>query len=72
MKTKEFNVGDEVRYIPTHANGDSSHKDCENGIVTSVNDKKTLIFVKYYRNGMLQNTAELTSPIYLLLVKKGG
>lgn len=43
-----FKKGDLVRYIPTHAK-DSSHKDCENGVVSSTND--TFIFVKY-NNGI--------------------
>ena len=40
-----YSVGDKVRYVPNHAHGDIRHKDCEIGVVTSLNDK--YIFVKY-------------------------
>lgn len=40
-----FQVGDRVRYVPKHANGDLSHKDCENGIISSFND--WYVFVLY-------------------------
>jgi len=36
------------------------HGPKEIGIVSSVNDY--YVFVKYYRNGILQNTAEATRP----------
>jgi len=39
-----FKKGDLVRYIPSYAK-DSSHTDCENGVVSSIND--TFVFVKY-------------------------
>jgi len=42
---KEFLVGDKVTYVPRHAKGDASHPDCEEGIVTSMNDK--FVFVEY-------------------------
>ena len=45
MKTSDFKKGDKVKYIPTHANGDRKHKDCENGVVSSTNNK--FVFVKY-------------------------
>lgn len=34
-----------VRYIPAHANGYPNHKDCEDGVVSSTNDR--FVFVKY-------------------------
>lgn len=40
-----FSEGDCVRYIPMHAHGDPEHEDCENGVVTSTNDK--FVFVRY-------------------------
>jgi len=40
-----FNKGDLVRYIPAHAHNDINHKDCEDGVVSSINDK--FVFVKY-------------------------
>ena len=33
---KRFAPGEHVRYVPYHANGDASHPDCENGVVTSI------------------------------------
>ncbi len=42
---KDFQHGDAVVYIPNHANGDSHHPDCRNGIVSSVSEK--FVFVKY-------------------------
>lgn len=43
--TQDFSKGDSVRYVPRHANGDLNHKDCQNGVVSSVND--SWVFVKY-------------------------
>lgn len=40
-----FAKGTRVIYIPWHANGDSTHKDCQHGIVSSV--QKNFVFVKY-------------------------
>lgn len=41
----DFRVGDKVIYIPSHAKGDLTHKDCEKGIVTSLGEK--FVFVRY-------------------------
>lgn len=61
--------GDRVIYVPTHANGDINHPDCEYGIVSSWNNRG--IFVKYVRNGIPQMTAELTDPNDLYLEGRG-
>ncbi len=61
---EDFVPGESVRYIPFHADGDARHKDCENGVVSSQNG--TNVFVKYYRNGLLQSTAQATSPETLI------
>jgi len=45
MKDSVFYEGEHVRYIPGHAHGDICHADCENGIVTSTNEK--YVFVRY-------------------------
>ena len=58
MKIEEFEKGQYVTYIPLHAKGDRNHKDCERGVVSSWNDE--YIFVRYFRNGKLQYTAEAT------------
>ena len=33
---QRFPPGRHVRYVPYHAQGNASHPDCENGVVTSV------------------------------------
>jgi hypothetical protein len=42
-----FQVGDEVLYIPLHAQGKADHKDCEHGVVTSLSRNGDTIFVRY-------------------------
>jgi hypothetical protein len=59
-------IGKNVTYVPNHANGDREHKDSEQGIVSSVNEVRGIVFVKYIRNGILQQTAEGTDPSNLL------
>ena len=39
----DFGRGMHVLYVPRHANGDTKHKDCQQGIVSSKND--TYVFV---------------------------
>ena len=46
MTVNDFRRGDHVKYIPLHANGDARHKDCQTGVVTSVNED--FVFVKFY------------------------
>lgn len=41
-----FKRGDQVAYIPNHAEGDITHRDVELGFVTSINDK--FVFVRYW------------------------
>jgi len=50
---KAFKLGMKVTYFDF--NGPKEH-----GIVSSINDK--YVFVKYYRNGILQETAQATRP----------
>lgn len=50
MKKVIFKKGDKVRYIPNHAGGKLSHKDCENGTVTAFNNK--FVFVRYGNNSL--------------------
>ena len=45
MDLADFKKGIRVRYVPSHAHGDVSHKDCQNGVVSSVNSR--FVFVKY-------------------------
>lgn len=61
--------GDRVIYVPSHANGDLNHPDCEYGIIKTWND--TYIFVNYVKNGIPQMTAQATRPVDLFLDAKG-
>lgn len=45
MELSEFKKGMRVRYVPSHAYRDFRHKDCQNGVVSSTNEK--FVFVKY-------------------------
>lgn len=71
METSDFRKGVMVRYVPTHANGDTKHKDCQNGVVSSVND--CFVFVKYdnlictMTSGDEPYTAQATDPDDLVL-----
>jgi len=66
MKLTECKKGTRVRYVPRHAEGDTSHPDCQNGVVSSKND--TFAFVKYDNamctmvNGDEPYTAQATDP----------
>lgn len=51
-------IGSPVTYIPTHAKGDASHKDCEHGTISSYND--TYVFVRFHSpNGQACNPKDL-------------
>jgi hypothetical protein len=60
----DFQPGDRVTYVPTHAIEEFSkqrkHKDIEHGVVKSKNEK--FVFVNYVRHEILQHTAEATDP----------
>lgn len=60
LTVADFAPGDKVKYVPYHAHGNIAHPDCEHGIVTSTNEE--FVFARYYRNGILQHTAESTYP----------
>ena len=66
MRTTDFKHGDLVTYIPGHAFRDKEHPDCENGVVSSINN--VFVFVKYDTSGRAMVTgdedymAEATSP----------
>lgn len=62
--TADFTNGEQVRYVPAHADGDENHSDVECGYVNSSND--TYVFVRYERNGILQQTSQATSPTDLI------
>ena len=45
MKLSDFRKGNRVRYVPNHASGDTTHKDCQDGVVKRVSDQ--WVFVIY-------------------------
>ena len=45
MSPGDFKKGQRVRYVPRHAHGDENHEDCQEGAVSSTNDR--WVFVKY-------------------------
>jgi len=56
MNTEDFKKGDTVIYVPTHADGDRNHPDCEHGFVTSTNE--TFVLCKFYdKHGRLRTIA---------------
>jgi hypothetical protein len=46
-RAEDFGAGQHVRYVPYHAEGDTSHEDCENGIVSSANAETQTVFVRF-------------------------
>ena len=46
---KDFEVNQEVIYVPHHADGDTLHEDCEHGVVTSKTE--SLVFVNFDGTG---------------------
>ena len=50
---KRFEKGVRVIYVPTHAHGDFAHKDCEHGVVSSIN-VYNVVFVKFDPKNMRQ------------------
>ena len=65
MKTDDFKTWDRVIYVPSHADGNLNHKDCEYGIVKSVNER--FVFVLYIKNNIPQMVASATKPVDLIL-----
>lgn len=65
LTVNDFKPDMRVRYVPSHADGDLLHKDVENGVVKSVNDK--YVFVNYIHSGVLQQTAQATDPQDLII-----
>jgi hypothetical protein len=49
LRTEELpriQVGDLVKYVPTHAHGDTHHRDCEIGVVRRIGHEGT-VFVLF-------------------------
>lgn len=72
-----FPKGTHVRYIPGIAEGDPEHPSCQDGVVSSTNDK--YVFVKYhtklirFKTGDEPYTAQATKPedLIILQIQKG-
>lgn len=64
--TEDFIKGKRVRYVPRHVEGDVSSSQCQDGVVSSTNDKQ--VFVKYdnletlMKTGDEPFTAQATDP----------
>jgi hypothetical protein len=56
----DFIAGDTVVYVPRHLHREMNDTDYEPGVVVSKND--TYIFVRYWKNDVLQETAQSTDP----------
>lgn len=67
MKT-QFEPGDAVKYVPSHALGNLNHEDCEIGVVKRVSIFG--VFVNYTRHGIEQQTAKLTPANTLIKFEK--
>ena len=48
LELSDFKPGEEVLYVPYHAEGNREHKDCERGWVSSIND--FYVFVRFVRD----------------------
>jgi len=64
MEISDARPGQLVRYMPPHCNGNIEHRDVEEGIVSSANDK--FIFVRY-NEGI---TGAATPPEHLTVLKE--
>ena len=58
----DFYRGQQIVYIPNHANGDKGHPDCERGFVTSANEQT--VFCRFWHRsdpGILRNRSNSES-----------
>lgn len=64
MTLEDFDVGDEVIYIPNHAHGDRTHEDCEWGRVTSKNEHYIFVLFNNFaaRFGKFGGTSQACKP----------
>jgi len=47
--------GDAILYVPSHADGDVHHKDCEVGFVTSVDPARDIAWCRYFHREFPHN-----------------
>lgn len=57
---QKFYEGQSVTYVPNHANGDIAHKDCEHGVVSSVQDQPDGTQKVWVRYSAFGGTGQLT------------
>ena len=65
--------GTQIIYVPTHADGDIEHADCETGFVTSVPGPSRVMFCRFWSKAdpaelRTKGASELT-PVALLVIK---
>lgn len=51
---RQANYLDSVTYVPSHANGNAGHKDCEQGVIISFNEEN--VKVLYCKGRTVQAT----------------
>lgn len=51
MNNKKFEKGDQIAYIPDHAEGDLNHRDVEFGFVVSEQESGNAVFCRYWNRG---------------------
>lgn len=52
---------DRVLYVPLHANGDTSHEDCESGTINSFSENGKTVFVKFDKQVRIQGWQNTTA-----------
>lgn len=74
LRKSDLKPGTQILYIPSHADGDPNHKDCEAGFVTSVMETKDFAFCRYWRtrdsNELRTRANSEATPIINLVVEK--
>lgn len=66
--TATFNRGEQIAYIPLHADGDIEHPDVEFGFVTS--QRGDTVFCRYWRHDLLDLRTKANSegtPVEMLV-----
>jgi hypothetical protein len=55
----EKNSLDKVTYVPSHANGNASHKHCEQGVITEIREDVVMVLYSKSRNVQATNPEDL-------------
>jgi hypothetical protein len=69
--TEPIQRGTQIIYVPTHANGDIRHQDCEPGFVTSVRGRNAFCryWSKYHPQELRTKANSELTPIDLLVIR---